>query len=223
MVDKDLFDAYSRAVATNSDLVRDAVLELGRRLHGLPSGEVPKALRAAYSALVRRYGGFAAALACDFYATQRQVAGVSGRYEPTVQGPDDGALLNFDVGEVLASSQDLDSAVAKLSRRAMRRVNAYADGTIQANAWSDAARPKWALVPHAGACAWCRMLGSGGFRYASERTAYDQRHDGCKCTSVVEFDTSNPCLEGYDPHALHDEYRKEHPEWAERYRWDDPR
>ena len=102
-----------------------------------------------------------------------------------------------------------------LAARAVQRAMGYADATIQGNAMADPARPRWALVPHAGACDWCRMIGSRGFVFKSSATAGAERHPSCRCIPVADFSDS-PALDGYDPAALYDEYRAKHPEWGSR-------
>ena len=82
-----------------------------------------------------------------------------------------------------------------------------ADETLLQNARRDPARPKWALVPHSGACGWCAMLASNGFVYASESTANKSRHPNCRCRPVVDFD-DDPLLEGYDHGRYEREYFK---------------
>jgi hypothetical protein len=67
-------------------------------------------------------------------------------------------------------------------------------------------KPLWAIVPQPGACAFCLTVASRGFKYRSESAAGRQRHDGCRCTPVVDHDTKNPALEGYDIKALEDLY-----------------
>ena len=171
MIDKDTYDAYAKAIDANSELVRLAVLDIARLLDGLSGAEMRGAMRAAYLAVVAKYGRFAAAVACEFYEAQRRGASPPQPFEPAMAEPSISALLEYDVAQALLASDDVGKAIESLSRTSVQRVNQYADETIHANAARDPARPKWALVPHAGACDWCRMLGSRGFAYASERTA----------------------------------------------------
>ena len=99
------------------------------------------------------------------------------------------------------------SVLDALAGRSQQRVMAYADETLVRNAQADPAHPRWAIVPHAGACPWCVMLGSNGFMYRSEGTADASRHPHCKCAPVVDFDVGNPSLAGYDPAAMRSAYR----------------
>ena len=84
---------------------------------------------------------------------------------------------------------------------------AYADETIDRNAALDPAHPKWAIVPHPGACAWCVTLGSFGFAYGSKSVAIGARHPWCKCTPAPDFDRDKPYLSGYKPEEMYDAYR----------------
>lgn len=64
---------------------------------------------------------------------------------------------------------------------------------------------RWARVPVGDTCAWCRMLASRGYVYASEESAggIDDWHASCDCV-IVPDDGVTP--EGYDPDALYQEY-----------------
>ena len=128
---------------------------------------------------------------------------------PSDCGQGHGGLLASDVDEALRNS----AVAAALAARAVQRAMGYADATIQGNAMADPAHPRWALVPHAGACDWCRMIGSRGFVFKSSATAGAERHPSCRCIPVADFSDS-PALDGYDPAALYDEYRAKHPEWG---------
>ena len=50
------------------------------------------------------------------------------------------------------------------------------------------------------------MLGSNGFVYHSRAKANASRHPNCRCRPVVDFDTENPALAGYDHDAMHGAY-----------------
>ena len=202
MVDKRLFDAYADAMGVNAELVHAATKELVRSLGGVPAEGLADALRDGYAALVSTYGDLAAAIAVEFYRRQRAAGGVTVPYDPEAFPADNVNLLPWDVQHALQSGD----VAGSLGGSVVQRVMEYGDATLIANARRDPAHPKWALVPHAGACGWCRLMGSRGFSYASERTARDVRHPNCRCSVAVDFDASDPALEGYDPDALGDEY-----------------
>lgn len=203
MIDKQQFDAYSRAIGANSENVKAAVIALERDLSGLSGEVLTNAIQAQYIELVKRYGRYAAACALEFYQQQR--ADVADDYEPTIYEPNDTRLLAADVKQQTKNST-LEGALNNLGNIAIQRVNEYADETITRNTAADPAKPKWALVPHIGACAYCNMLAGLGWHYYKEGNI--PRHPSCKCVPVVDFDADSPHLEGYDPTALTHAYNK---------------
>ena len=212
MIPRDEFDRYARALGACSDLAAAAAAQACDMLGDLSGAELYRELAKVYAALVAKYGAFAAAAAVEFYASTRGEASPAGGYEPGQFEPATaGGVLASDVDRALMSA----AAAEALARSAVQRAMEYADATVAGNAAADPARPRWALVPHAGACDWCRMLGSRGFDYASARSVQSQRHPGCRCIPAPDFSAS-PGLDGYDPAALYDEYRERHPEWASR-------
>ena len=188
MIPRDDFDRYDVALTTAARLARAAVEAL---LAGSPQ---PDEIAEAYAELVRAYGSAAAAAAVELYRSLRASQAPPSSYEPIVFEPDDTGLLAWDVANA-----------PSLPDSSMQRVMGYADETLLRNADADPANPRWALVPHAGACAWCRLMASQGFVYSSEASV--ARHPNCVCTPVVDFDADDPRLDGYDPGALYDEYR----------------
>ena len=206
MIDDALFEEYASAIDANSDLLRAAVSSLESSLAGVSDRQIPQVLGALYASLVVEYGGYAAAIACEFYERQRAASGAKGFYAPTMEDGADQALLYYDAREAASSSVGLQSALGKLQGTAVQRAMEQADATIIGNASRDPAHPLFALVPHAGACGFCIMLGSNGFVYHSRAKANASRHPNCRCRPVVDFDTENPALSGYDPDALYGSY-----------------
>ena len=211
MIPRGDFDRYARALGINADLLQAAIAQAIDECSGLYGEELYRALSRTYAALVAKFGSFAAAAAVEFYAAMRSGAGPAQGYEPRQFDPGHGGLLASDVDEALRAS----APAAALAARAVQRAMGYADATIQGNAMADPAHPRWALVPHAGACDWCRMIGSRGFVFKSSATAGAERHPSCRCIPVADF-SGSPALDGYDPAALYDEYRAKHPEWGSR-------
>lgn len=209
MIDLATFERYASALDANADLLEAAVAELEGELSGVPDEALPEALAARYAALVMSYGSNAAAVAVDFYSGVREASGVSSPYEPAQSGPQDAALLMWDARSILDGAKgSLPRAIPQLSGRAVQRAMERADSTLLDNASRDPARPRWALVPHAGACGWCTMIASNGFMYSTEAKASKARHQNCRCRPVVDFDKKNLGLSGYDPDAMRDAYRK---------------
>lgn len=202
MIDKQFFDDYQSALSVNSDLVKAAVGELGALVSAGVTNSTKVELTREYAALVSRYGKYAATVALEFYETQR--AGQSVKYEASIYEPENGGLLAWDVTEACAAST-AESLIKDLQGRSIQRVNQYADETIWSNASKDPLKPRWALVPHAGACAYCRMIGGLGFQYKTQNTLGSARHKNCKCTPVCDFD-ADPSLLDYDPNKLAEDY-----------------
>lgn len=207
MIDRDAFDRYDRALSTNADLVAAAVASLEKEMGGLTFDEMAAALESRYRALVTEYGTYAAAVAVEFYAQQREASRPATDYEAVQCYPKDWALLADDVRTEAVRGREVAEVLRSLAGRSQQRVMAYADETVDRNAALDPAHPKWAIVPHPGACAWCVTLGSFGFAYGSESTATNARHPWCKCTPAPDFDREKPYLSGYNPEEMYDAYR----------------
>ena len=205
MIDRDAFDAYDRALTTNAALVERAVDELVRRCAELSGRAFETALSEGYRSLVVAYGSFAAQAAVEFYRSRRAASGVAGSYEAVPYAPDDERLCRYDVRSALSSTGEPDALANSLRGTSRQRVMERADETLLGNAREDPAKPRWALVPHIGACGWCRMIGANGFMYAGKAKVDRARHPHCSCTPVVDFDP-DPALEGYDADALYDEF-----------------
>ena len=212
MVDKELFDAYEAALGANAALFSRAVRDLADEVDGMTAKDMRTYLMGRYPSLVRAYGTVAAEAAREFDEMQRAIAGGAakfGNYEAVTAYPEQlDAESAIQVNAVTARDGKPSGAsvYAYLDGQGTRSVMSCSDATMDANCKRDPANPKWALVPHPGACAWCVMIGSRGFMYQSERTVGAQRHNGCKCTPVVDFDTKNPSLEGYDQRKLEQRY-----------------
>lgn len=211
MIPREDFDRYARALNVNADLLQAAVAQAVDECAGLWGDELYRELSRTYAALVAKFGSFAAAAAVEFYAAMREGSDPARGYEPRQFDPGHGGLLASDVDTALRSA----SPGAALAASAVQRAMGYADATILGNSAADPARPRWALVPHAGACDWCRMIGSRGFVFRSAATVGAERHPSCRCTPVADF-SRDPGLDGYDPRALYDEYSAKHPDWASR-------
>lgn len=194
MVDSELFEQYQAALGANADLVKLCVENLVKQHSG---NLTKKELREIYAALVQKFGTISAQVALEFYGKVREQAEVDNDYQPVAFIPDNAGLLTWDAATATQN---------QLAGIAVQRVMQYADETIYGNGAADPAKPKFAIVPHPGACGWCLMVGSRGWDYSSYETANSQRHANCKCTVVADFQTSSPQLSGYDPMALKNIY-----------------
>lgn len=212
MVNKELYDAYEAALSAVGETTRSAVVELVNRLvevYGteVVAGSLLEYVVSNYQALVYLYGDAAMQVVNEFYQTQRNLAGVETAYKLALTERVAPELVRYDVVSALEQSNgDLELLGSYLSQKAHDEVYSAADRQMNANLRSDPAKPKWALVAHAGACGWCRLMSSRGFQYYSEAKVEHVRHNNCKCTVAVDFDARNPILDGYDIGALEKEY-----------------
>lgn len=205
MVDSEIYDAYKSALSGCSESAARAVKVLVETCEG--ANDFEKALEEGYASVVKTFGNAAAQVALELYVSLRAASGVTEPYEPKAYPPDVDNLLPYEAAQAVASTLGDPAKLADLlATKSTQHVLEHADQTIYSNALRDPARPKWAIVPNPSACDWCLMLGSRGFEYARESTAKSARHANCKCTPVVDFDTRNPALDGYDPESLYDYY-----------------
>lgn len=173
---------------TRPEAVRDALLEI-----------VPL--------LVREYGELASIAAAEWYEQIRPGSGFNARLAPpvaaeVVQGSTRalaGVLFTDDPAAVLGG----------LAGAVQRHITYSGRTTIALNSMRDPLRPRFGRVPSgARTCAWCAMLASRGFTYATRATAgeLDHFHDECDCQIVSLFDADAAHIEGYDPRQLFDRY-----------------
>lgn len=205
MIDRAVYERFDRALGACSEVVEASVRSMLEELAPLSGDALEAAIAERYAALVEAFGQMVAVAAVELYQQVRGQASLPTSYTARTFLPDNAGSLAFDVRESLSSS---GGGMSGLPSRASRRALEYADETLMRNAQADPAHPRWALVPHADACGWCRLMASQGFSYSSEATAMASRHDHCRCTPVVDFDHDAPGLDGYDDAALREEYRR---------------
>lgn len=213
MIDRQLFDGYSRALDANARLAAQSIDDFVTQLTGLVGNLSIEDLRGAlldyYPNVVRQFGDASATVALEFYEDIRAEAEAEGDYTPELADETSAQLLKDDVyvaTKPKANGTTPENVSASMQGMAQRRVMQQADATIRRNVARDPAHPRWAFVPHIGACGFCIMLGSRGFAYWSEGTVLASRHHGCMCAPVADFDTANPHLDGYDPDAMYRAY-----------------
>lgn len=214
MIPTDLYDAYNTAITENDRQAKAALAAIVAQLDPADVNGVRDALLEAYPALVRFYGTRAAQVAIEFYTGVRKAQNVVlpfYAYLPTdeFEEVDQEAVADVrrEIGGLYSGQSTIGAFASTMQGLATKRIMGMADSTLYALANADPARPKAAFVPHPGACGWCVMMGSRGFTNTKE-AAENFRHDNCKCVVVMDFDTKNPALEGYDERALYDEYAR---------------
>lgn len=93
-----------------------------------------------------------------------------------------------------------------------RVVRGQARAAVQRSLSVDPAVVRFARVPRGAAtCAFCLMLASRGFVYASKGSALTAHgmfryHGGCDCTVAPSWGGDDPKIDGYDPDKLYEQY-----------------
>ncbi|MBS5865725.1 MAG: hypothetical protein KIC37_05145 [Coriobacteriaceae bacterium] len=221
MANRAIFDSYSRALSTNEKQATKALKETLEFLAPANEQELRDLLQDLFPALVHQYGRQAATVVCEYYKAEREDAGISEPYEPTLAGD-----VPYEDLKVMIESALNDVAANTLTSVSQnmlsQQVMNHADRTLVKNIACDPAHPKWALVPHVGACGWCVLLGSQGFVYNSQFTGNNARHDHCTCPICVDFSDA-PELEGYDHKAMQEAYSQAYDAVIDdaRAKWDD--
>ena len=169
MAKADIGELLGRLDMSNPAAVRDALLD-------------------AMPQLVSEYGNIAAAAAADWYEDLRIRSGIPGKHitvlaeSPKAEQVE--ATVRYAAGHLWT---DQPGKTGDLLRSAIQRyvTNASRD-TIRRNATADRAHARFARVPSgAKTCAWCEMLASRGFVYASKRDAGGDFHDDCVVAGTI--------------------------------------
>lgn len=169
-------------------------------------------------AIAAKYGDMASAAAADWYELMRAKWFEPG-YETEAAPPFDDKAMRQTIRRLAGHLWDKDGTPADpetmlrgLRANMDRWVKQPARDTIVRNARRDPGKPRYARVP-AGrtTCAFCAMLASRGFVYASAEKAggnMSKYHPDCDCEIIPSWDKKNPRIEGYDPDKLYDAYLK---------------
>ncbi|GEM_PF-5371313 len=107
---------------------------------------------------------------------------------------------------------DLDAFVDGVSAFVRRTVTHAADLSVAESAVSTNEQKdlgiRYARVPQGPTCAFCILLASRGFVYASRESAgeFNKFHDDCNCRIVAGMPGTE--VEGYDPDGMYDRYNE---------------
>lgn len=207
-------------IATASDQAKQQVGALMSRLAGQPATVVRDALLDAFPTLLAGFENVGTAAGLEFYDSMRARTHDLPAYTATaVANPTPTAdavgiaraatrhLFNTDLAPEEAAERtrrELSDALGTRTKNAMRQ-------TIKNNAVRDPANVTYARVPRgAKTCAFCTMLASRGFVYATAKTAgeEDKYHHDCDCMIVPSWDAKQAKLKGYDPDRYWEQYLK---------------
>lgn len=148
-------------------------------------------------ALSDKYGEGAAAYACDMYdaVAKEQKAKVKQAI------PADTASWE-EVGRAINGSLKQSEDGKLISGVVERLVKQAGEDTMLRNAARDSAEFAW--IPGGKACAFCIMLASRGWQFATknlQNSHAEHIHANCNCEFAIRFD-KNTNVKGYDPKAL---------------------
>jgi hypothetical protein len=161
--------------------------------------------------LITTYGDAAGTIAADWYEQTRAAQVAGGFRAITAAAPAAAvtkAAVRYGAGHLF--TENPAGTLAFLTGAVQRQTLAAARATIVSNVSRDPARPRYARVPSgARTCAFCAMLASRGFVYASKQTAgaADQYHDHCDCQLVAEW-SQHPAIDGYNPGRFRSMYEQ---------------
>ena len=166
--------------------------------HGIEDGP---ALIAYAHALVTKYGGGSAELACQMYDALAEASKANVPAAEPAATAEYGEVARMVNATKRQNPANLPNGVRRLVKRA------GADTTLH-NAIRDGA--EWAWVPHGDTCPFCMMLASNGWQKASAKLLKGGHashiHANCDCEFAVRFDGSTT-VAGYDPEKYLRQYR----------------
>ena len=185
-------------------------------------------LTEAMQAITDHYGSIVATIAADWYEALRSEADAPGVFAALVQPPPAPAQVasatHYAVNQGLWLANP-DNTLSLLLQILDHLVKQAARETILESLNRDPSGPRYARVPMGlHPCAFCRMLASRGYAYASAQTASQRKdgnryHDDCHCFPIpqwgpgaidgfderlyrIEYDTARDAAKSGDPKAI---------------------
>lgn len=164
--------------------------------------------------LAAQYGDVAALAATEWYDSERYAAGIRSEFQAM---PAQVALPSQVEASVRATAGHLwsdqqEKMLNDLMGGLQMWIKDAGRDTVLHNVRRDPANPRWARVPRgAKTCAFCSMLASRGWVYASEKTAGgmgNRFHHDCDCEIVPSFGDTDPKIDGYNPNRLEELYNE---------------
>lgn len=156
--------------------------------------------------IVNVYGLADATLSAGFYDELMYSYGVTAL--PAEVANPVPSFVAEDIKTAVAKATSLEAAKALTGGVVSGHVKRVGVETMRNNADRDGVM--WAWVCIGDTCAFCRVLGSNGFQYASKAVRDGKHaehiHGNCDCQFIVKPEGESLEIEGYDPAALAREY-----------------
>lgn len=150
--------------------------------------------------LIRQYGGAASLNAAEFFEHQTGINNALASEWIDLDSLDQS--IRYAIATVRHDALS-DTPLPEVNKNISRQTKNHAHQTMIDNARKN--KVKFARVPTGlKTCAFCMMLASRGFVYASKQTAGEmmQFHNDCDCQIIAGVED----VEGYDPESLQDQY-----------------
>lgn len=195
MISDAMMLAYENSLKACSEA---ALAEFKARVAKLGANPADTGIVKHYRAVCRKYGIVASKVATELYTDLRSAEPIKSSYKPLTMA---GSTEPLKVKKGFSVQSAAELAIQS-------HIYSTAEKTLVSNAHRDPAKPKVAIVPHPGCCSLCISYGSRGFIYRSMETANRQRHQGCTCTPVIDFQEKTG-VRGYDPDRLYSIYTGE--------------
>lgn len=213
----DKLSQANQSVVAQAQSELDKVFETVINMYDDPADQ-RDALLELVPAIARKYSNIDSVAAAEWYEKVRHKWIIDDDYTVDSRYDPDDAPMRKTVrrlaghlwdDEKNGRGPDYDAAKRGLHASMDRWVKAGGRETIMRASKHDPSKPRYARVPSgAKTCAFCAMLASRGFVYASEDKAgaLGQYHKDCDCEIIPSWDRKNPKIEGYDPDGLYREY-----------------
>lgn len=198
--------AWANYVKALSKVNKDATDKLATFLKNGFDYNSPEDMRKLVSyayGISTKYGEAAAELACQMYDAVGLASGLI--LDPAIPAEvatyEEVAKTIYGTAKTSQNIEEMSSAVGRLVKRTGQ------DTTLQ-NALRDGAQFAW--IPSGDTCAFCIMLASNGWQYASKGAIKgghaEHIHSNCDCAYSIRFDTKTQ-VKGYDPEKYLDQYQ----------------
>ena len=157
--------------------------------------------------MCRNYRRLSSALTCHFYDGIRQGSKVPGEFKAEMYEQYDEEAIRGTAracAAEVARGNNTVPLVNLLSGVSSREIRVASEETVRSNIRRDPSKPRYCIVPNAGACAFCQMRASLGYQY-DDRSKVES-HNHCTCVATPVFGKQK--VEGYDPEVYLDRYNK---------------